>query len=194
VTVDVTTLDGDPMTVAAATEPLGDLLRIVPAFVAARTDEETGVETRIEAHYVRSEGRYVVRTIVNKATRDDFDQEALRRISIAAIMQAAVPHCVAVETMDVDVWTSVADTTAEEGRLVPSHVATEVVKRGMKDERMAVVSLIYGATALAGLPPVQAVARELDVPHRTASDWIMKARKAGYLEGMAYVVGRQPER
>ncbi|MFB7893294.1 hypothetical protein ACFC1I_13920 [Microbacterium sp. NPDC056044] len=182
------------MTVAAATEPLGDRLRIAPAFVATATNDVAGIETGIEAHYVRSEGRYVVRTIVNRATRDDFDQDALRRISIAPIMQAAVPHCIAFEAVDVDLWTTVADTTAEEGRLVSPFIAVEVVKRGMKEERMAVVSLIYGATALAGLPPVQAVARELDVPHRTASDWIMKARKAGYLEGMAYIVGRQPER
>jgi len=31
------------------------------------------------------------------------------------------------------------------------------------------------------------------VPHRTASDWVKKARAAGRLEGMSYIVGRQAD-
>lgn len=47
--------------------------------------------------------------------------------------------------------------------------------------------------ALAGLPPVKAVQVELGVPHRTAADWIYKARAAGRLEGMSYTPGRQAD-
>ena len=50
-----------------------------------------------------------------------------------------------------------------------------------------------GTAALAGLPPLKAVSVELDVPHRTAGDWIRHARKAGQLEGMNYNVGRQAD-
>jgi hypothetical protein len=63
----------------------------------------------------------------------------------------------------------------------------------MKAERMDVIEILYGAAALSGLPPVKAVQVELNVPHRTASDWIKKARDAGRLKGMSYSVGRQAD-
>ena len=59
--------------------------------------------------------------------------------------------------------------------------------------RMDVIEILYGTAALAGMPPVKAVQAELGVPHRTASDWIKKARTAGRLEGMSYIVGRQAD-
>ena len=49
----------------------------------------------------------------------------------------------------------------------------------MKDERWDVIEILYGTAALADLPPVKLIALELDVPERTASDWIQKARGAG---------------
>jgi len=191
----VKNLDGTTMTWRSATQPVGSALRIAPAFVATTSDDDTGVETTIEAHYSLDEGRYVVTAIINRATRSDFDQQALRRTASVAILQAAVPHCIAVRlTDDVDAqWTSIADLTSDGGRIIPPWMAAAAAKRGMKDERMEVVEIIYGAAALAGSPPVRAVQVELDVPHRTASDWIKKARDAGRLEGMTYNVGRQAD-
>lgn len=58
---------------------------------------------------------------------------------------------------------------------------------------MDVIEILYGTAALAGMPPVKVVQAELGVPHRTASDWIKKARTAGRLEGMSYIVGRQAD-
>ena len=58
---------------------------------------------------------------------------------------------------------------------------------------MDVIEILYGTSALAGLPPVKAIQTELGVPHRTASDWIKKARVAGRLNGMTYIVGRQAD-
>ena len=87
-------------------------------------------------------------------------------------------------------YLSHADLTAGEGRIIPQWMASAVVKRGMKDERMEVIEILYGAAALADLPPTKAVQVELDVPHRTASDWIAKARAAGRLKGMNYTQGR----
>jgi hypothetical protein len=192
VRIDVTTPDGTPMTADAATEPVGSALRIAPAFVATTVNEDTGIETTLEAHYAADEGRYIVTTIVSRATRPDFDQRALRHTAAQAIVQAAVPHCIALRLTDAhdDTWTTVADLTTGEGRIIPQWMAAAVTKRGMKDERMDVIEILYGAAALADLPPTKAVQVELDVPHRTASDWIAKARAAGRLKGMNYTQGR----
>lgn len=189
------TLDGKAMTWRSATQPVGTALRIAPAFVASTTDEDAGVETTIEAHYSTEEGRYIVTTIINRAVRPDFDQQALRRTASVAILQAAVPHCIAVSLTDeVDArWTSIADLASTDGRIVPPWMAAAAVKRGAKEDRMETIEIIFGAAALSGTPPVRAVQIELDIPHRTASDWIKKARATGRLEGMTYNVGRQAD-
>lgn len=189
-------LEGKTMTWRSATQPIGSALRIAPAFVASTTDETAGVETTIEAHYNRDEGRYIVTAILNRATRANFDQQALRRTASVAILQAAIPHCIAVsltEDKSDARWTSIADLTSTEGRIIPPWMAAAAVKRGAKEDRMEMIEIIYGAAALSGTPPVRAVQIELDIPHRTASDWIKKARAAGRLDGMTYNVGRQAD-
>ncbi|CDK02003.1 hypothetical protein MIC448_980010 [Microbacterium sp. C448] len=112
-----------------------------------------------------------------------------------AILQTAIPHCIALQLSDSDdgAWITVADLTASDGRVIPEWMAEAVVKRGMKAERLDVIEILYGTAALAGLPPVKAVQVELGVPHRTAADWIYKARAAGRLEGMSYTPGRQAD-
>lgn len=55
---------------------------------------------------------------------------------------------------------------------------------------MGVVELLYGSAALAGLPPAKLIQQEFGIPHRTASQWIIDARRAGRLEGMNYNSGR----
>jgi len=192
VRIDVTTIDGTPMSADDATRPVGSALRIAPAFIATTSNDETGIETTLEAHYSREEGRYIVTTIVSRATRPDFDQRALRHTAAQSIVQAAVPRCIALRLDDGEdgEWTTVADLTTGDGRIIPQWMAAAVTKRGMKDERMEVIEILYGAAALADLPPTKAVQVELDVPHRTASDWIAKARAAGRLKGMNYTQGR----
>jgi hypothetical protein len=191
VKVDVKTPDGKKMTQKAATEPVGTALRIAPGFVATSTDDDTGVETTLDAVYNAEQGRYVVTTIVNRATRADFDELALRHTAPQAILQAAIPQCIAVKLEHG--WTTVAQLSATEGRIIPEWLAAAVSKRGTKTERMEVIQILYGASALAGLPPTKTVQVELGVPHRTASDWIGKARAAGYLKGMSYTPGRQAD-
>src|SRR4051794_29707766 len=73
VTVDVRTPEGKNLTWQAATEHVGSALRIAPAFVATTTDAALGVETTVEAHYVRTEGRYVIKRVTNTAVRDDVE-------------------------------------------------------------------------------------------------------------------------
>lgn len=194
VKVDVKTLAGKRLTVRAITQPLGSGLRIAPGFIATTTDNATGIETAIEANYSAEHGRYVVTAIANRSTRNDaLPDDALRYTPTTPILQAAVPHCIAVQLFDDGRWTTVANLSATEGRIIPPWIAAAVVKRGGGEARMEAIEIIYGAAALAGLPPVVAVQRELDIPHRTASDWIMKARRAGHLTGMNYAVGRQAE-
>ena len=183
----------------AATHPIGSALRIAPEFSASATDEASGIETTLRARYEASEGRYVIGEVTNRAIRAGIEVNnlALRQVPIQGIMQAAAPQCIAL-TLDAEddpraAWTTAADLSSTAGRIIPEWLAADVVKRGSKAERMDVIEILYGTAALAGLPPVKAVQNELDVPHRTASDWIKKARAAGRLDGMTYIVGRQAD-
>ena len=192
VKVDVKTPDGQPMSELAITQPVGTALRIAPGFVATAQDDVSGVETTLEAHYDQQRGRYIVTTIVNRAISDNFDEDRLRHTASQAILQAAIPHCIAVQLDDAQDarWLTVADLTTSEGRIIPPWMAQAVVKRGMKDERWDVIEILYGTSALSDLPPVKMISLELNVPERTASDWIKKARGAGRLVGLTSNVGR----
>jgi hypothetical protein len=199
VKVDVRTTDGKPMTWQDATLPVGSALRIAPAFDASATDEQSGIETTIRARYEEAAGRYVIGEVINRAIRPDVELNnlTLRLLPIQSIMQAAAPQCISL-SLDAEndpraTWTTAAELSATEGRIIPQWLADEVVKHGSKDERMDVIEILYGTSALAGLPPVKAIQTELGVPHRTASDWIKKARAAGRLNGMTYIVGRQAD-
>lgn len=197
--VDVRTPDGKPMTWRHATLRVGSALRIAPAFEASATDDASGIETTIRARYAADAGRYVIGEVVNRALRPDVEVNnlTLRVVPIQGIMQSAAPRCIAL-TLDAEddpqaTWTSASELSDTAGRIIPQWLAGEVVKHGNKAERMDVVEILYGTAALAGLPPVKTLQAELGIPHRTASDWIKKARGAGRLNGMTYIVGRQAD-
>ena len=194
VKVDVRSLDGSKMSAASATLSVGSALRIAPAFVATAVDDDAGVETTIEARYTPQRGRYLITTITNRAIADEFSEDRLKHTAPQAIVQTAIPRCVTVQLDDSPEasWTTVADLTSNDGRIIPTWMAEAVVKRGMKDERWQVIEILYGTAALADLPPVKLIAAELDIPERTASDWIQKARAAGWLTGLTSNVGRPP--
>ena len=196
VKVDVKTLDGKSVTWREATQPVGSALRIAPAFVATTTDAALGVETSVTARYLADEGRYVIRGVANTAVRNDVEinYPTVAKVGMQAIVQAAAPRCIFL-TLDDETdasaqWISVEQLTTSAGRIIPPLVAAEVVKRGSSDARMEVVELLYGSAALAGLPPAKLIQHELGIPHRTASQWIIDARKTGRLEGMNYNAGR----
>lgn len=193
------TLDGDPMSWQAATTRVGAALRISPAFVATYLDDESGIETTLEARYSADAGRYLVTAVRARSIRGgaEVNNLALRRTPIQGILQHAAPQCVSLtlddESDPAATWVTASDLSNTAGRVIPAWLAEDVVKRGASDARMEVIEILYGTAALAGLPPVKAVQNELGVPHRTASDWIKKARAAGRLTGMTYIVGRQAD-
>jgi hypothetical protein len=196
VKVDVKTLDGQQVTRRAATQPVGSALRIAPAFVATTTDAALGIETSVTARYILNDGRYVIRAVTNTAVRDDVEMNypTAAKVGIQAIVQASAPRCIFL-TFDAEdnphaKWLSVDQLTTAAERILPPMLAAEVVKRGGSEARMDVIELLYGSAALAGLPPAKLIQRELGIPHRTASQWIIDARKAGRLEGMNYNAGR----
>ncbi|MBW9108986.1 hypothetical protein JNB63_07290 [Microbacterium trichothecenolyticum] len=181
------------MTGRAATQPIGSALRIAPAFVATTRDEHAGVETTIEAMYSADRGRYVITTILNRAISDEFSDYRLRHTAPQAILQTAIPRCITVKLEDGpnERWLTVSDlTSSADGRIIPPWMAAAVVKRGVKDERWDVIEILYGTAALADGSPVKLISLELDVPERTAQDWIRSARAAGRLEGLESNVGR----
>lgn len=184
--------DGNEMTADYTSVPIGSALRIAPGFMARSIDDATGIETTIEANYVADRGRYVMTSILSRAMGSEFDENRLKHAAPQAILQIAVPHCVALrldESTNAE-WTAVSDLTKGEGRIIPDWMARAVVKRGTKDERWEVVEILYGIGALADLPPVKLICRELEVPERTAVYWIQQARALGYLAGMSSNVGR----
>lgn len=141
----------------------------------------------------------MVTTVVSRATRAgvELNSVGLRQVGIHQILQAATPRCIALTLDDKDDpaarWLTLAELTTGDGRIVPPWMVTEVTRHGASEQRMTVVQLLYGASALAGQPPVKTIQLELGVPHRTASDWVKKARAAGHLEGFSYLVGRQAD-
>lgn len=194
--VDVRTLEGSEITWRDATQAVGSALRITPGFIATTVDADLGITTTLRAHYVGPEGRFVIRSVTNSAERDDVEVNypTVAKVGMQAIVQAAAPRCIFLtldDERDSDAtWLSVADLTTRDGRILPAAVADEVVKRGGGDARMEAIELLYGSAALAGLPPAKLIQTELGIPHRTASQWIIDARKAGRLEGMNYNAGR----
>lgn len=193
------TLDGEDMTVAAATHPIGTALRIAPGFTAS-TRDDAGIEVTLDVHYDADEGRYRVLTaVISTATRSEADvsPQTLRQIAIPAIVQAAAAQAVAVTFDDPDDpaarWRTVAELAGAQGRILPDWLAEKAAQGGNTELRMDIIAILYGVSALAGNPPVKTVQVELDVPHRTAADWIARARRAGRLAGVNYSVGRQAD-
>lgn len=182
------------MSAAAAVYPLGSGLRIAPAFAATASDDALPLRTRIEARYVRAEGRYVVTSVTVESADGETEVSAntLRQVTVQTVLQLAAPQCVAITLSDgADAtWLTVADLSSKQGRLIPEWLAADVVKHGTNEARLDVIEIIYGAAALSGNPPIRAIVDELNVPHRTASYWTRKAREAGRLEGIA-IVGRK---
>jgi hypothetical protein len=197
VKVDVKTLDGNPMTAAAAVHPLGSGLRIAPGFAATATNDTTHLVTHIEANYIDSTGRYVVRAVAVESTADAVEVNAntLRQVTVQAIVQAAAPHCIAL-TLDDSAdatWVSVSELSSRDGRLIPEWLVADVVKRGSSEARLDVIEILYGVAALSGQAPLRMIMDELGIPHRTASDWTQKARAAGRLEGITAAAGRKAD-
>lgn len=196
VKVDVKTPDGHELTWRDATESVGSALRIAPDFVATSTNDALGIATSLTVRYVRGAGRYVIKGVTNIATRDDVELNypTVAKVGMQAIVQTAAPRCIFL-TLDEEQdplarWISVAELTTAAGRILPPTVAAEVVRRGGGAARVEAVELLYGTAALAGLPPAQLIQQELGIPHRTASQWIIDARKAGRLKGVNYNAGR----
>lgn len=186
------TPQGTVMTAKEATEAVGATLRIAPGFIAIAMDDETGVQTTIEAQYVADRSRYMITKITNEAVNADFLEDRLKYVATQAILQVAIPQCIALLLDDSSEAqpVTVADLTSTEGRIIPSWMAQAVIKRGIKDERWEVIEILYGTAALAGLPPLKLISHELDVPERTAAYWVQEARTAGWLAGLTSNLGR----
>ncbi|MGZ0712551.1 hypothetical protein ACWPKO_29860 (plasmid) [Coraliomargarita sp. W4R53] len=190
------TLEGQMITWQRATQPVGSALRIAPDFIGKTVDTALGVATAVTARYMRDEGRYVIREVTNTATRDDVElnYQTVSKVGMQGIVQTAALRCIFL-TLENEGdpqarWISVDELTTAEGRILPLTIAADVVRRGVGEARMEVVELLYGSAALAGLPPAKLIQKELGIPHRTASQWIIDARKLGRLEGMNYNAGR----
>lgn len=197
VAVTVSTADDREIGAADATRPVGSSLRIVPVFKAASSDSDLSVRTAVIAEYDKAQGRYVIRQVAHASldSNTELTPRLLARVQLRPIVQRAAPQCVFVtlddETNPRAQWISIDSLTTKKGRILSPAIAEAVVQRGSSPARMEAIELLYGAAALAGLPPAQLVQRELGITHRTASAWIQDARNAGRLVGMNFNAGRQ---
>ena len=191
--IDIRTLDGKRVTAAQATLPLGSALRIVPTFTATAVAEDISVETTVDAAYSRKAGRYQISRTAHRAvgSTEEITPTVLRQVRLGEMLTAAVPHCVAVLDEQIGRGT-VHDLVGSGTRILPDWIASAAAKAGPTPDTLELLQLVYGIAALAGQPPMRAVAVELGIPERTATHWITKARNAGLLEGITYAVGRQP--
>jgi hypothetical protein len=169
-------------------------LRILPAFVATSVAEDISVETTIRAEYSRDAGRYRILSTAHRAVgdTDEITPTLLRKIRLGELLGEAVPACVVIDDEQIGRGI-VRDLLGAGTRLLPSWLADAAAKNGPTADTLELVQLIYGVAALAGQPPMRAVANELGIAERTATHWIMKARAAGLLDGITYAVGRQPD-
>jgi len=108
------------------------------------------------------------------------------------IMKRAAMRCIAL-ALDAEEdpgasWTTASEHTSNAGRVMPPRRAQEVVKRVSKTERVDVIEIICGPAELEGPAPINAVQTDNEVPHRTASAWIKKARAAARLGKMTSMV------
>lgn len=161
---------------------------------ASRNARHSARAARLRGSAVPSpdRGRYVITKLTNEAVGAEFLEDRLKYVATQAILQIAVPRCIALllddspEAMPI----TVADLTSSEGRIIPVWMAQAVIKRGVKDERWEVIEILYGTAALAGLPPLKLIAQELEIPERTAAYWVQEARTAGWLAGLTSNLGR----
>lgn len=188
------TPEGKRVTAAQATLPLGSALRIVPAFTATAVAEDISIETTVDAAYSREAGRYRIARTVHRAVgkTEEITPTVLRQVRLGEMITAAVPHCVAIVDEQIGRGT-VHDLVGSGSRILPDWMAVAARKAGPTPDNLEIVQVVYGIAALAGQPPMRAVATELGIPERTATHWITKARNAGLLDGITYAVGRQPD-
>ncbi|HEY8589544.1 MAG TPA: hypothetical protein VIL55_08330 [Naasia sp.] len=192
--IKVRTPDGKQVSLADATLPIGRTLRIAPAFTAVATAADISVETTIHVAYSPDFGRYRIAASGHQIVGPDGEitPSVLRRIRLGELLAAAVPYCVAVSDDELG-HGIVRDLVGASGRLLPKWMADTAAHAGPTRDTLELVQLAYGVAALAGQPPMQAVAAELGIPTRTATHWIARARQAGLLEGITYTAGRQPK-
>ncbi|WP_292851797.1 hypothetical protein [Microbacterium sp.] len=194
--VEVKTPNGSEMTASAATTFVGSALRIAPDFIATTMDESESIRTEISVSYSSDAGRYVVRRLSHAALSDsvELNYKTAAKVGIQPMVQAAAPHCIfltlGAESEPTAAWLSVAELTTAHGRILPSAIAAEVVRRGSSEARMDAIEILYGSAALGGLAPAKLIQAELGIPHRTASAWIIAARQAGRLKGMNFNAAR----
>lgn len=190
--IDVRTMDGSPMTAAHATTPLGPSLSIAPSFRATGVASDSSIETSIEVVYSSAHGRYRITASAHRGATPDVEitPTVLRKIRLGELLRTAVPYAVAVNDDTLGQGTIVELVGA--GRLLPQWMAETARRAGPSADTLELVQLIYSVAALAAEPPAQAVASELQISERTATHWIGKARKVGFLAGITYTAGRRP--
>ncbi|MFE1664564.1 hypothetical protein [Microbacterium sp. P02] len=191
--VDVRTLTGSKIRTRDATLPIGTGLRIVPKFRATATEQpDVPFDTSIEVHYSPSDGRYVIAEATFRARPgEEVNAVRLRLARTADVLKASAPECITFDALDDGHWVKASEFALSADRILPPFIVAQLRQRKNTEARMDAVEIVYGVAALSGLPPTQAVQNEMGIPHRTAADWISKARDAGRLEGMAYVAGRR---
>jgi hypothetical protein len=139
-------------------------------------------DTTIRIVYDDKTGRFIADEIRVRRIEDSKEVTStdLRKIRVEEIIRTAVPYSV-VFIDEQDNVTASGGYTSGLGMVPPSTVKA-IKESGLTDDALMWVARVYTVAHAVRLPPAKAVSEALELPTRTASYWIAKARKLGLLE------------
>lgn len=146
----------------------------LPAHLASGVDEaEKGMKLEIEATFDEEQGRYLLRRLgVMAPAEGEVTGTLLRQIAPLGLVRWLVPRTF---TMTLETFGPyVANFVTPEGRPVLDSGSSSTAS--LKDAAM-----VYRLAEVVREPPAKAVAESLGLQTRTATNWIVRARKQGLL-------------
>lgn len=149
-------------------------IKVIDIRSQAFGDFETIVNVRFNHDKAMFEAQEV--TVLKYADGPEITSAMLRKVRIQDLIGAATPSCVYLSDSTgalinrEGIWTGPL-------RLVTSYDVEEYHRTGPTDEALDWVAKVYTLAKALRLPPAKAVAEEMKLPERTASNWIAKARE-----------------
>jgi hypothetical protein len=139
-------------------------------------------ETVVHVVYDDDSKRYLAESLTARraGSPGEITATELRKIRVEELMRAAIPSTLMFEYEE-DEFGGHSGVKNVMG-LVPSYVLEEIHKTGLSDNSLMWASRIYSISRAFRLPPTKSVSEILEIPIRTASNWIARAKSQGLIE------------
>ncbi|MDP5226912.1 MULTISPECIES: hypothetical protein [Arthrobacter] len=147
--------------------------RTLPQSAGEAGGADLDVQVALEARFDRDRGCYLLRSLTVEAPDgSEVTGVLLREIAPLRIMRWVLPRTFQVEQDKLSVWVS-------------AFIAPEVAAQATDPRPEAALedaATVYRLAEVVREPPAKAVADALGLQTRTATNWIVRARKQGLLE------------